>query len=645
MIPHLILRTEVLPKDLPLMFSNRSLYTKFYNFRINDDFDKLNSKKNSYRMKYTIPLNYYIPKGNNDFRKLSILHPLAQLQVTEFLLVYRSRIISECLKSNFSVRSPIKLNNTKIDMKNYSEWKLQSLKNEFATKEVSNALKDLADLNYSSFFSYNKFKSIREMMESPTFNRLKHRYKYSLKIDIQKCFGSIYTHSFTWAILGSKEIGKAYLSGDSFAHRADKIMQITNYNETNGIIVGNEFSRVMAEILLSHIDLETEYKIKENFQITLNKDYTIYRFVDDYYIFAHNKEDILNIKKILNEVLNNFNLNINESKVLLQESPFHYYDSSILKLKNLINNFKLAKVMYEPKDGDKNKIINIGTRSDWKFFHSNIEEIIISYPESQGRIVKYFLKVVRDLVDFNPQKLSVNKEMIEAITNIYNLYIDMDSTNSYITVMLKLFLKVNQESPDDLLANEKVKVIIEELIFENCFRVIKNKEESLEYMTDLITFMKILKRKINPQYLCKILDKNNENYFVYCCIGHYILIDGTMKVDPKYQTVHKKLISKVNSKIYSYDRNNNLLYNAEYFYILNDFSKYPGFENFKNILDECIKENLPQDANKKIIAQELWDDLTSRSYYEWSLNTDNFQRSIIKKIMYNHWDINFTSAY
>ena len=43
---------------------------------------------------------------------------------------------------------------------------------------------------------------------------------------------------------------------DSFENKIDSLMRHTNFGETNGIIVGAEFSRIFAEIILQQIDID-----------------------------------------------------------------------------------------------------------------------------------------------------------------------------------------------------------------------------------------------------------------------------------------------------------------------------------------------------------------------------------------------------
>src|SRR5699024_6713137 len=201
--------------------------------------------------------------------------------------------------------------------------------------------------------------------------------------------------------------------------------------------------------LLSQIDLEIESTLFTDFGLNLNKDYKIYRFVDDYYIFSNSKEYVNLIQKVLIEILNNYNLNINDTKVNLQEAPFKYYDSSILKLKNLLSSFRrrLEINIYDSANNENH--LNIGTRYEWKLLYNNVEELIIEYPESKSRIVKYFLKSIRNLIEYDRNNLPVIKEIIEILTNVYSLYIDINSTNNYIAIMLKLLTGTRNDNNDD----------------------------------------------------------------------------------------------------------------------------------------------------------------------------------------------------
>ena len=108
-----------------------------------------------------------------------------------------------------------------------------------------------------------------------------------MKFDIQGCFDNIYTHSIAWAVNGGASIYKDLFEGedDSFAAEWDKIMQNLNYNETNGIVIGPEFSRIFAEVIMQHIDLRAE---SEFMKVGLkNKvDYECYRYVDDYFLWS-----------------------------------------------------------------------------------------------------------------------------------------------------------------------------------------------------------------------------------------------------------------------------------------------------------------------------------------------------------------------
>ena len=60
----------------------------------------------------------------------------------------------------------------------------------------------------------------------------------------------------------------------------DRILQNINARTSNGIVVGPEFSRMIAEILLQKIDMSV-HSMLLNMGVVNGEKYNVYRYVDD----------------------------------------------------------------------------------------------------------------------------------------------------------------------------------------------------------------------------------------------------------------------------------------------------------------------------------------------------------------------------
>jgi hypothetical protein len=93
-------------------------------------------------------------------------------------------------------------------------------------------------------------------------------------------------------------------TNNTFSDIFDKFMQNLNYQETNGIVIGPEFSRIFAEIILQKIDDNVYNELRKS-NIYHKKDYEIFRYVDDIFVFYNDE----NVK---NEIFANYKLNMKD---------------------------------------------------------------------------------------------------------------------------------------------------------------------------------------------------------------------------------------------------------------------------------------------------------------------------------------------
>lgn len=331
--------SDVLPYEIPITFSNRYFYRflvenkieldgeiiKFVTNFTDDDliafkeilktlfhheFD--NSKDYKFRK---IPFSYRISHKEKDFRELALIHPINQLKLIKFYEDYKELILYSCSISNFSIRKP-------VDIAKYSFYndKLHQLnkgdKNDFL--ELNG--REYEDLK--TFFSYKKYTNIYKFYEDYRYHRAEKKYNFLFKFDISKCFDSIYTHSISWAVLGLDAVKENVdASKKNFSGIFDKFIQYSNYGETNGILIGPEFSRVFAEIILQKIDKTVEEKILKLNGSKNKTDYELYRYVDDYFLFCD--DDVLKdeIFKIFKHELKEYKMSINNSKTVEYKKP------------------------------------------------------------------------------------------------------------------------------------------------------------------------------------------------------------------------------------------------------------------------------------------------------------------------------------
>lgn len=146
-------------------------------------------------------------------------------------------------------------------------------------------------------------------------------YDYLFHTDITDCYGSIYTHSISWALhnknVAKKEKGNKKLLGNQI----DWQLQAMSNGQTNGIPQGSVLMDFLAELVLCYIDSLLTEKIKG---VGIKKsEYKIIRYRDDYRVFTNNPQIAEQIIKELTDILNDFGMRINSAKTKGIDNVIH----------------------------------------------------------------------------------------------------------------------------------------------------------------------------------------------------------------------------------------------------------------------------------------------------------------------------------
>lgn len=261
----------------------------------------------------TIPFNFRVAH-NLDGRTLSVVHPRNQVDVASFYAAHSALITYHTSVSELSIRRPVSVSRYAYFKDKLHEERLDT------TTGLEEEGREYEQLG--SYFVYQKYRNIHRFFESYKYHRSEKKYDAMVQIDVSKCFDSIYTHSLPWAVLG-KDQTKFSLeeSKATFGGRFDALMQNLNHKETNGIVIGPEFSRIFAEIILQSVDVELVTKLAEVENLIHKVDYEIFRYVDDFFVFYNQESAQLKIFETLQRVLKSKKLSINTAKIKHYQKP------------------------------------------------------------------------------------------------------------------------------------------------------------------------------------------------------------------------------------------------------------------------------------------------------------------------------------
>lgn len=439
-----VVLSDVLPFETPATFSNRYFYDFLISNNIELDGDKITWRKGASELPAiiklifgidknsiddkgvgyiqlkegalkAIPFHYKISHKRNEFRELTVIHPKSQLAVIEFYELYKELILYYCNISEFSIRKPFKT-------AKFTYYK-DRLHYDTLAQDHEHLSAEEFDKEYESlktFFSYKEVSNIHKFYESYKYHRCEKKYDKLFKFDISKCFDSIYSHSISWALLG-KDIVKDKIpaSKTTFGGKFDRLMQNLNYGETNGIVIGPEFSRIFAEIILQKIDKTVQLELynKEK-PIIARRDYEIFRYVDDFFVF-YNEE------AVKDEALKLFRLRLRDYKLGLNEGKSEEYKKPILtgistakvQIVNLLDDKMSFNVKEKTddnsKDNDRKKLsLYISSNKLITDFKIILKSADINYKDIQNFTLGCLDNKVKGLINICSEEEQINHKKV-----------------------------------------------------------------------------------------------------------------------------------------------------------------------------------------------------------------------------------------
>lgn len=456
-----VLITETLPYETPIIFSNNGLYDRIKNINIFSLFEQKIIKElvlcngGYIKSRPTKPYLYKIRKNALEYRRLALLHPASQWKIREFYNEYDKLILYYCSESPASIRVP-----KKIASSFYSKGSWENIY-KYKTGSVTSDTIDGYAKHTPSFFTYKGYDRLYKFFNSPDYFNLEKKFKIQMSLDVSKCFDSIYTHSMAWATK-EKEFVKNNLNVSSFGEDFDFTIRHGNYNETNGIPIGPEVSRIFAEIIFQRIDNIVIGHLKKE-DLIFDIEYSFRRYVDDVYIFAKDEDVARKIYSIYADTLMKFNLHTNSSKLSIQYRPF------VSKKSRLIHGASsLANIFFDTclMKNDFGQLKPKNIHSPWKVAKAFIDSIKnlcnsneVDYDEISSFIISSITERIKRLINVEEEIIDnevksyfhVIKTFLEVSFFLYSVAPSVSSSYKLSTIIIllvrftKLRLKVHQD--------------------------------------------------------------------------------------------------------------------------------------------------------------------------------------------------------
>jgi len=139
-------------------------------------------------------------------------------------------------------------------------------------------------------------------------------FSHILHTDVTDCYGSLYTHSISWALHGLEDSKKNKGKNSILGNKIDSHIQASRYGQTNGICQGSVLMDFVAEIVLGYVDKQINATLGEP------NDFRILRYRDDYRIFSNNDNRAEEILKIISDKLREVGMKLGVSKTFLSKN-------------------------------------------------------------------------------------------------------------------------------------------------------------------------------------------------------------------------------------------------------------------------------------------------------------------------------------
>lgn len=614
-----VLLTEVLPYELPFRLNNDAFYENMQEGELRETFKEV--MKNGLPH-WTIPFNFYVRRSNSTkSRKLSLIHPYTQLQFVELYDTYADYMLYLCSNSTFSIRHISK----KAQCIFKAEEKDDKDKQEIDELQHVEEIAENVELKYRSYFQYERYGLIYKFFTSGDYLRLEQKYSHMMKMDIASCFYHIYTHTISWAVKG-KDQAKDNKSASTFENEFDTLMQHANYNETNGIVVGPEISRIFAEIILNKIDVTVLNVLRttsslEGKSLRIGVDYEIRRYVDDYFVYANSRDALDKILSVYKEQLEYYKLYINESKLEFSIRPFGSdLGDAKCAIRKMLHDFKCHYLEKEEGEYKRHSISEYKILSD---FASEFRAIAHQYHLSYGELNKYTLKllmyqVMQEIDSKAKPSLSLLLSYVEM--SFYAFSLDMNVSASYkICRLIDYIVKwANCTGDIETIAEIENRINREAKRCMDIYNAQKReKDTNLEMLNLLLTLKQSTSFNISEMQLKKTfgIETNEEeqykalNYFQICTL---MFLVGN---EPCYRNIGKNLKKTITKRLCNHE----IFKYADSTMLFLDMMVCPYWDDKKKMarIKECLNIS---DSKKESWLRRF--NKTTRWFFDWNAQHD-----------------------
>ncbi len=628
--------TDIMPVELSELFS----YYPFYNYLIDnhtkvdqllDTIIHLKNNPNSGTLFKTnkwasMPLKFSITKSSDSLRELNLSQPFAALEIFLFVSAFEKELLNSLDNTSmFSIRYHVKNNEL------YYKQKEKNIIHYF--QDLSNDLDKEILQQSGMYFDIKPYRSIIDFTNSDIWFDLNLKYKYFAKLDYKSCFDSIYTHTYVWLVTKDVNDSITFENGNLYT-TIDRIMQNINARTSNGIIVGPEFSRMIAEILLQGID-SIVYNTLLNEGFVLGKHYSVCRYVDDLFIFTDSEQLLDKIIKCYDVNSQKYKLQLNELKIKRQKLPF-VLNPWLQQVSNYATELCNA-IFYSKEERERSGDAPHGFKASMLFrkksiLKRNFSDLLCSYESNRKTLVSYVLGTLLNKVSSPCGRYRLFRENVsngtifELLDYVFFIFAHFPSFENA-QRLISIISYINDE-----VDFKKAKNIVLQQIINRYSYIFKS--SNINDLINILLLCAECKIEIPYQYEQEILQKVRfeDNPIVWGSYLIYTQYDSTY-----FSETLGEIEELIKVKMESIIKKKNILTYREIWWLL-IFNKCPHISptiqnTFNNIINDDIKgpsaaSPNPCDDSVELVANFLLNN--PKQFFEWDIT----QKGILRQITY-----------